>query len=49
VDCVIEVGAGTTLAKMWSQRHPHIPARSLDEFRDVAGAARWIRRQSERG
>jgi [acyl-carrier-protein] S-malonyltransferase len=49
VACVIEVGAGTTLAKMWNQRHPTIPARSLDEFRDVAGAARWIARQSERG
>jgi hypothetical protein len=33
---------------MWHQRHPDIPARSLDEFRDVAGAARWISRQSER-
>jgi [acyl-carrier-protein] S-malonyltransferase len=48
VACVIEVGAGSTLAKMWNQRHPDIPARSLDEFRDVAGAARWIARQSER-
>ena len=47
VACVIEVGAGSTLAKMWNQRHPDIPARSLDEFRDVAGAARWIARQSE--
>lgn len=46
VTCVIEVGAGSTLAKMWNQRHPAIPARSLDEFRDVAGAARWIARKS---
>jgi [acyl-carrier-protein] S-malonyltransferase len=44
VACVIEVGAGTALSKMWNQRHPDIPARSLDEFRDVAGAARWITR-----
>jgi [acyl-carrier-protein] S-malonyltransferase len=49
VACVIEVGAGTTLAKMWNQRHPDIPARALDEFRDVAGAARWIARQSAPG
>jgi [acyl-carrier-protein] S-malonyltransferase len=48
VACVIEVGAGSTLAKMWNQRHPDIPARALDEFNDVAGAARWISRQSER-
>jgi [acyl-carrier-protein] S-malonyltransferase len=47
VACVIEVGAGSTLSKMWNQRHPDIPARALDEFRDVAGAARWIARQSE--
>lgn len=48
VDCVLEVGAGTTLSKMWNQRHPEIPARSLDEFRDAAGAARWIERLSAR-
>jgi [acyl-carrier-protein] S-malonyltransferase len=44
VGCVIEVGAGTTLSKMWSQRYPEIPVRSLEEFRDVAGAGRWIAR-----
>ncbi len=42
--CVIEVGAGSTLSKMWNQRHPDVPARSLHEFRDAAGAARWIER-----
>jgi [acyl-carrier-protein] S-malonyltransferase len=46
VACVIEVGAGTTLSKMWNQRHPEIPARSLGEFKDVAGAVRWIERYS---
>lgn len=48
VDCVLEVGAGTTLSKMWNQRHPDVPARSLEEFRDAAGAARWIERLSAR-
>jgi [acyl-carrier-protein] S-malonyltransferase len=48
VTCVIEVGAGTTLSKMWNQRHPAIPARSLEEFQDAAGAARWIARQVAR-
>jgi [acyl-carrier-protein] S-malonyltransferase len=48
VACVIEVGAGCTLSKLWNQRHPAIPARSLDEFRDPAGAARWLTRQSAR-
>ena len=46
VACVMEVGAGSTLAKMWNQRHPAIPARALAEFRDVAGAARWLERRS---
>ena len=44
VACVIEVGAGTALSKMWNQQHPTIPARSIEEFRDAAGAARWIAR-----
>ena len=45
LDCVLEIGAGSTLAKMWNQRHPHIPARALDEFRDATGAARGVARQ----
>lgn len=49
VACVIELGAGATLSKMWNQRHPHIPARSVSEFRDAAGAARWLQRQSVQG
>ena len=46
VDCVIEVGAGTTLSKMWNQRYPEIPARSLEEFRDMAGVVRWLQRNA---
>jgi [acyl-carrier-protein] S-malonyltransferase len=46
VACVIEMGAGSTLAKMWYQRHPSVPVRSIDEFRDVAGALQWLRKQS---
>jgi len=44
VRCVIEIGAGTTLSKMWNQRYPGIPARSIEDFRDATGAARWIER-----
>jgi [acyl-carrier-protein] S-malonyltransferase len=44
VACVLEVGAGSTLSKMWNQQHPDIPARSIEEFRDLEGAARWIER-----
>lgn len=46
VACVLEVGAGSTLSKMWNQRHPAIPARSVSEFRDAAGVARWLQRQA---
>lgn len=43
--CVLEIGGGQTLARMWSARYPQIPARSLDDFRSAAGAASWIARQ----
>jgi [acyl-carrier-protein] S-malonyltransferase len=46
VHCVLEIGAGATLSKMWNQRHPDIPARSLEDFNDAAGAARWLERRS---
>jgi len=44
VDCVLEVGAGSALSTMWSQRFPDIPARALEAFRDCQGAARWVAR-----
>jgi [acyl-carrier-protein] S-malonyltransferase len=40
--CVVEVGPGTTLAKLWNDRHPDIPARSVDEFRSPLAVARWV-------
>ena len=44
VGCVLEIGPGQALARMWSQRHPHIPARSCDDFRSLAAVAGWLRR-----
>lgn len=41
-DSVIEVGGGHALASMWNSRYPDIPARALDEFRTVEGAAAWL-------
>ena len=41
VRCVLEVGPGSALAKIWRERHPHIPVRSVDEFRSVDAIARW--------
>ncbi|OYU42987.1 MAG: ACP S-malonyltransferase, partial [Burkholderiales bacterium PBB4] len=32
VRCVIEIGTGATLSKMWNQRYPGIPARSINDF-----------------
>jgi [acyl-carrier-protein] S-malonyltransferase len=40
--CVVEVGPGTTLSRLWNERHPDIPARSIDEFRSPAAVARWV-------
>ena len=42
--CVLEIGPGQALARMWNTRFPDIPARSLDEFRGPEGAAAWAAR-----
>ncbi|MDB5731002.1 MAG: (Acyl-carrier-protein) S-malonyltransferase, partial [Variovorax sp.] len=46
VGCVLEVGPGQALARMWNQRHPHTPARSADEFRSARAVAAWVARWS---
>jgi len=40
--CVLELGPGTTLAKLWNACHPSIPARAIDEFRAPQAAAAWV-------
>jgi [acyl-carrier-protein] S-malonyltransferase len=40
--CVLEIGPGQALARMWNEHHRDIPARSCDEFRSVAGIAKWV-------
>lgn len=47
VRCVLEVGPGQALSRMWSQRHPHIPARACDDFRSVTTIVDWLNRHSE--
>lgn len=42
VDAVLEIGPGQALARMWQQRWPEIPARSVDEFRSVGAVAKWL-------
>lgn len=47
VRCVLEIGPGQGLARMWNQRHPEVPARACDDFRSAAAIAAWVRRQAE--
>jgi len=42
VSCVLEIGPGQALARMWNERYPETPARSCDEFRSAAGIAKWV-------
>ncbi|MGO3132526.1 MAG: malonate decarboxylase subunit epsilon [Alcaligenes sp.] len=41
---VLEIGPGRSLATMWNQRYPDIPARSVDEFQTLDGLQRWLSR-----
>lgn len=42
VDCVLEVGPGAALARLWNERYPETPARSCDEFRTPEGVQQWV-------
>ena len=43
-DCVLEVGPGQALARMWNQRFPDVPARSCDDFRSASATTEWVLR-----
>ena len=43
--CVLEVGPGTSLARMWASCYPDIPSRSISEFRSAAAIVNWVERQ----
>jgi [acyl-carrier-protein] S-malonyltransferase len=45
---VLEVGPGTTLARLWRERHPDVPVRSCDEFASAAQAVEWVSTASSR-
>ena len=47
-DAVLEVGPGTTLARLWRERHPAIAVRSCDEFGGAAQVLDWAERASRR-
>ena len=40
--CVLEVGPGSTLSKLWNEHHPAVPARSVDEFRSPDAIGAWV-------
>lgn len=40
--CVLEIGPGQALARLWNDRFPAVPARSCDEFRSLEGVVRWV-------
>lgn len=42
VACVLEVGPGSSLSKLWNESHPDVPARSIDEFRSAEAVIRWV-------
>ena len=46
VACVLEVGPGQALARMWNQRYPTVPARACDDFRSAAAIAAWLNSRS---
>lgn len=46
VRCVLELGAGHALAKLWAQRFPEIPVRSLEDFRSPEAVAAWVQRHA---
>ncbi|HJW12327.1 MAG TPA: acyltransferase domain-containing protein [Albitalea sp.] len=44
VGCVLEIGPGAALARMWNERFPDVPARSVDEFRSASAIVDWVLR-----
>ena len=47
-DAVLEVGPGTSLSRLWRERHPAIAVRSCDEFGDLAQVLAWASSTSRR-
>ncbi|MDM0107371.1 acyltransferase domain-containing protein [Variovorax sp. J22R24] len=47
VRCVLEIGPGQALTRMWNQRYPAIPARACDDFRSATAIASWLRTHSD--
>lgn len=48
VSCVLELGPGQALARMWNQCYPTVPARAGDDFRSAAAVAAWLNSHVDR-
>lgn len=46
--CVLEVGAGSALSRLWRTHQPEVPVRSVDEFNSVSAVVNWVSRQLDR-
>jgi [acyl-carrier-protein] S-malonyltransferase len=44
ITVALELGPGNALARMMQARHPHIPCRSVADFRSVDGILAWLAR-----
>jgi len=42
-DAVLEIGPGTALTRMWSDRNTGVPVRASDDFRTSAGIGEWVK------
>ena len=40
--CVLEVGPGTSLSRMWVARCPDVPVRSVDDFHSAQAVVAWV-------
>ena len=47
--CVLEVGPGNSLARMWAARFPEMPVRSVDEFHSAQAVVDWVERALDDG
>ncbi|MGJ7509782.1 acyltransferase domain-containing protein [Variovorax sp. GT1P44] len=47
VRCVLEIGPGQALTRMWNKAFPSIPARACDDFRSAAAVASWLRAHAD--
>lgn len=46
ISCVLEVGAGSALARIWNTRYKDIPARGLDDFQHLRSALEWVEKHA---